>query len=128
MKKFIFSLVAFLVFTIYSFSQAVIVKNATPQTMIMTDFVYIDIGCTVPMPNFYGINEKLPAGSYTYPSPFHTGYGWKLLIYDCLGNWQDLRDETPAGCGSGYVNNVPIGAYMLTWWYEPNGDIFVYIH
>jgi hypothetical protein len=128
MKKILFSLVVFLCFTLYSFSQGLIIKNATPQKMVLTDFVYIDTGCTVPSPNFYGINETLPAYSYTYSAAFHTGNGWKLGIFDNISSWQDLRDETPAGCGSGFVNGVPIGAYNLKWWYEPNGDIFVYIY
>lgn len=128
MKRAFFSLLVTLLFTICAYSQALIIKNATPQDMVLTDFVYIDTGCTVPMPNFYGINEPLPNTSYTYSAATHTGFGWKLGIYDNLGNWQDLRDETPAGCGSGFQNFATIGAYNLTWWYEPNGDIFVYIY
>ncbi len=128
MKKFVFSFIVLLSFTLFSYAQGVIIKNATPQDMVLTDFVYIDFGCTVPLPNFYGINESLPNSAYTYSAAFHTGNGWKLVIYDNLGNWQDLRDETPAGCGTGFVNGVPIGSYNLKWWYEPNGDIFIYIY
>jgi hypothetical protein len=80
MKKFLFSLMLLFACAAYTYSQALIVKNATPQDMVLTDFVYIDVKCTVPMPNFYGVNENLPAGSYTYPTPFHTGWGWKLNI------------------------------------------------
>ncbi len=128
MKKFIFSLVAFLAFTVCSFSQGVVIKNATPLNMTLTDFVYIDAGCTVPMPNFYGINDPLPSMAYTVSSATHTGWGWKLGIADNIGNWASLRDETPAGCGTGFVNFTTIGAYNLTWWYDAvTGDVFIYI-
>ncbi len=128
MKKFLFSLVAILTFTICSFSQGVVIKNATPVDMTLTDFVFIDPSCSVPLPNFYGINEFLPNMSYTYSVATHTGSGWKLAIQDVFGNWASLRDETPAGCGTGFVNFTTIGAYSLTWWYDPStGDVFIYI-
>lgn len=127
MKKLFFSLAVLLFLAFTTQAQQVLIKNATPLNMTMTDFVYIDTGCTVPWPNFYGINESLPAMTYTVSSAFHTGNGWKLLITDNLGNYQDLRDETPSGCGTGFVNSVPIGSYFMKWWYTAAGDIFVYI-
>ncbi len=127
MKRFVLSLATVLFFTLLSYAQAVLIKNATPLDMTMTDFVYIDPGCVVTPPNFYGINEALPNMSYTVSSAFHTGNGWKLIITDNLGNYQDLRDETPAACGSSIVNSVPIGSYWMKWWYTNSGDIFVYI-
>ncbi len=127
MKRFVLSLTTLLFVTVLSYSQAVLIKNATPLNMTMTDFVYIDPGCTVTPPNFYGINEPLPNMSFTVSTAFHTSNGWKLLITDNLGNFQDLRDETPIGCGSTVVNGVPIGAYWMKWWYTASGDIFVYI-
>lgn len=107
-------------------AQSLIVKNATTTSMVLTDFVFIDPSCTVPMPNYYCVNFPLPPTSYSYPPVSHTGTGWKLLVSDGT-NSNDVRDETPIGCGSGFINSAPIGSYTMLWWYEPNGDIFLYI-
>jgi len=107
-------------------AQNLIVKNATTTAMVLTDFVYLDPSCNVPMPNFYGVNFPLPPMSYSYPPVFHQSSGWKLAVSDGT-NGNDVRDETPAGCGTSFVNSASIGTNTMIWWYEPNGDIFLYI-
>ena len=128
MKRWVFLFSALFLFTLHTAtSQNLIVKNATTTTMVLTDFVYIDAACGVPMPNFYGVNFTLPPTSYSYPPVFFLSAGWKLGVSDG-SNWSSVRDETQIGCGTGFVNSATIGSNNMIFWYEHNGDIFLYIY
>ena len=59
MKRWVFLFSALFLVTLQTaFSQNLIVKNATTTPMVLTDFVYIDPSCGVPLPNFYGVNFR----------------------------------------------------------------------